>query len=141
VQWLPVLASSVSVLVPLPVLAESVSPVSSAAGDIMDYILGYGVLGVAAVLFTLRIIVPRSAVDDAKAQARTDLLEENRRLIEERNAADRRADEQLRFAQDQLVPLLVSFNATVAALLPVLQDLTRQREDNPAPRRRGRELP
>jgi hypothetical protein len=40
----------------------SVSPISADEGDIITYILGYGVLGV-AVLFVLRIIVPAKAVD------------------------------------------------------------------------------
>lgn len=104
-------------------LAASVSPVGAASGDIIDYILGYGVLGIAAVLFVLRIIVPRSAVDDAKAQARVDLLEENRRLIARAEKAESQRDDAMRFATDQLVPLLSSFTATTSALLPILQGL------------------
>ena len=110
-------------------LATSVSPVSAAGGDITTYILGYGVLGVAVVLFTLRIIVPRSAVDDAKAQARTDLLEENRRLIARCEKAEDQRDAAVRIAQEQVVPLLSSFVSTTSALLPLLQDLVAMRED------------
>jgi hypothetical protein len=110
------------------VLASSVSPVGAAASDIVTYVLGYGVLGIAVVMFALRVIVPRSAVDDARAQARVDLLEENRRLIAEKTRAEEQRDEALRIAQTQLVPLLTSFTATTTALLPLLQELVSMRE-------------
>jgi hypothetical protein len=105
---------------PWLIATGSVSPVSAAAGDIVTYILGYGVLGVAAVLFVLRIIVPAKAVDEARTQARADLLKENERLIAERDSA-------LQAAHD-LVPLLTSFVATSQSLIPLLQDLVRRRE-------------
>ena len=107
---------------------SSVTPIDTATSDIISYILGYGVLGIAAVLFVLRIIVPRSAVDEAKDQARRDLVEENKRLITEKQHAEEGRDDALRIAQTQIVPLLVSFNATVAALLPLLQELVSRRE-------------
>jgi hypothetical protein len=97
-------------------LAGSLSPVSAATGDAVTYILGFGPLGIGVVLFVLRIIVPKSAVDDARA----DLLKENERLIAER-------DEALKAAA-ALVPLLTSFVATSQSLIPLLQDLVRKRE-------------
>lgn len=109
------------------ILSENVSPISSAASDITTYILGYGVLGVAAVLFVLRIIVPRSTVDEAVRAAREDLLKENERLQAEKTHAEEQRDEALNLAQVQLVPLLVSFTAATQSLLPLLQELVRNR--------------
>jgi hypothetical protein len=106
----------------------SVSPVDSATGSVVGYILGYGPIGVIALAFAFRFVVPRSAVDEAKDQARKDLVEENKRLIDEKSKAEESRDDALRIAQTQIVPLLVTFNATVAALLPLLQELVGRRE-------------
>ena len=115
------------------------SPIGAATSDIVTYILGYGVLGVAAVLFTLRVIVPRSAVEEAKEQARQDLLKEierliadktteRERLIAEKTKAEEQRDAALKIAQEQLVPLLTSFVATSQSLIPLLQEVVRDRE-------------
>ena len=109
-------------------LASSVSPVDAATGSVVGYILGFGPIGIIALAFAFRFIVPRSAVDEAKDQARRDLVEENKRLIEEKGKAEESRDDALRIAQTQIVPLLVTFNATVAALLPLLQELVSRRE-------------
>lgn len=101
-----------------------VTPVGQATGDIVSYILGYGVLGIVAVAFAFRYIVPRGAVEAARA----DLIAENKRLREEKAHAEEQRDEALRIAQTQLVPLLTSFTATSSALLPLLQELVRYRE-------------
>ena len=110
--------------------AASVNPVDSATGSVVGYILGFGPIGIIALAFAFRFIVPRSAVDEAKEQARRDLVEENKRLIAEKTHAEESRDDALRIAQTQIVPLLVSFNATVAALLPLLQELVSRREGN-----------
>jgi hypothetical protein len=123
----------------LPYVATAVSPLGTVAGDITTYVLGYGILGVAAVLFTLRVIVPRSAVEEAKEQARQDLLKEierliadknneRERLVTERTRAEEQRDAALKIAQDQLVPLLTSFVATSQSLIPLLQEVVRDRE-------------
>jgi hypothetical protein len=118
--------------VPWPALlatyVASVSPVDAATGSVVGYILGFGPIGIIALAFAFRFIVPRSAVDEAKDQARRDLLKENERLITEKTHAEEQRDDALRIAQEQIVPLLVSFNATVAALLPLLQELVSRRE-------------
>ena len=114
----------------LAVYAASVSPVDSATGSIVGYVLGFGPIGIIALAFAFRFIVPRSAVDEAKEQARRDLVEENKRLIAEKAHAEESRDDALRIAQEQVVPLLVTFNATVAALLPLLQELVSRREGN-----------
>lgn len=123
----------------LPVLAEAVSPVGSAAGDIVTYILGFGPLGIGVVLFALRVIVPgksadaaieaaRADKDAAVGQARIDLVRENERLIAEKTRAEEQRDAALKIAQEQLVPLLGSFVATSQSLIPLLQELVRKRE-------------
>ena len=112
----------------LAVLAASVTPVDAAAGSIISYILGYGPIGIIALAFAFRVIVPRSAVDEAKEQARKDLVEENKRLIAEKAHAEEQRDDALKIAQVQLVPLLIQFTATTGALLPLLQELVSRRE-------------
>jgi hypothetical protein len=109
-------------------MSSSVSPVDAATGSIVGYVLGFGPIGIIALAFAFRFIVPKSAVDEAKDQARADLVEENKRLIAEKQHAEESRDDALRIAQVQIVPLLVSFNATVAALLPLLQELVSRRE-------------
>jgi hypothetical protein len=106
----------------------SVSPVSSAAGDIVTYVLGFGPLGVGVVLYTLRVIVPGKAIDEAREQARADLLKETERLIAEKAEAERQRDDARQFATEQLVPLLGQFTAATSSLLPILQELIRDRE-------------
>jgi hypothetical protein len=112
VAWLPLIA------------AESVTPVGAAAGNIVSYILGYGVLGVVALAFAFRYIVPRGSVDAARA----DLIAELDRVRAEKIHAEEQRDEALRIAQVQLVPLLSSFTTTTSALLPLLQEVIRHRE-------------
>ena len=112
----------------LAIFAASVTPIDSATGSIVGYVLGFGPIGIIALAFAFRFIVPRSAVDEAKEQARRDLVEENKRLITEKTHAEEQRDDALRVARDQFVPLLVQFNATVAALLPLLQEMVSRRE-------------
>jgi hypothetical protein len=136
--WLHYLFSSVPGAAPWLMATGSVSPVSSAASDIVTYILGFGPLGVGVVLYTLRVIVPGKAVDEARAQARADLMEENKRLIAEKAEAERQRDDARQFAVEQLVPLLGQFTAATASLLPILQELIRDREDRRGVERRQR---
>lgn len=110
-------------------LATSVTPLGTATGDIVSYILGYGVLGIGAVLLVLRIIVPGKSVNEAVERGRADLVTENTRLIAEKTQAEKQRDEALKIATDQVVPLLVQFNASVSALLPILQGIVRTQEE------------
>jgi hypothetical protein len=123
---------------PISLIAESVTPLGSAAGDITSYILGYGVLGVAAVLLVLRVIVPGKSVDEAVQRGRADLVAENQRLIAENARLISERDAALKIAQEQVVPLLTSFVGTTSALLPLLQDLVAMREVLGRDSRRGR---
>jgi hypothetical protein len=109
-------------------LATSVTPVGSVTGDAISYILGFGPLGVGIVLFGLGYIVPKSVMNNSVSAARSDLVAENIRLIAEKKQAEDQRDEALKLATDQLVPMLVSFTAATQSLLPLLQELVRDRE-------------
>jgi Tfp pilus assembly protein PilN len=129
----------------LAVLAANVTPVDQATSSLISYVLGYGVLGIVAVALAFRFIVPRSAVEDAREQARSDLIAQVGRLErqieqlqrEKKEAEDQRED-QMKFAQVQLVPLLVNFTSATAALIPLLQELVRHREGGDSDPRRHR---
>jgi hypothetical protein len=120
VQWLAILASS------------GVTPVDYAADSITGYILGFGPIGIIALAFAFRWIVPgrsvEKAVEQARTEARADLIAERDRLLEEKREAEEQRDEQLKIAQTQLVPLLVNFTATTTALIPLLQQAVRAQE-------------
>jgi hypothetical protein len=103
----------------------SVTPIGTATGDIVTYILSFGPLGIVALALAFRYLVPKGTVEAARA----DLLNELERVRAEKTKAEEQRDEALRIAQTQLVPLLTSFTATASALLPLLQELVRYRED------------
>jgi dsDNA-specific endonuclease/ATPase MutS2 len=107
---------------------DSVTPITAATSDVVTYILGYGVLGIVALAFAFRFIVPRGTVDQARAEGRADLLKENARLIEEKKQAEEQRDETLRMMNQQVVPILASFTGTAQSLIPLLQALVQQRE-------------
>jgi hypothetical protein len=111
------------------IIATSVSPIGAASGDIITYILGFGPLGVGIVLFALGYLVPKPVKDSAVAAARSDVIAENERLRTALARAEEQRDDALRVARDTVVPLLTTFNATVASLLPILQDVVREQED------------
>jgi len=72
---------------------------------------------------------PRAVMTNAVLAARADLVAENIRLIAEKQADEEQRDEALKLARDQVVPLLTTFNASVASRLPILQDVVRQQEE------------
>jgi hypothetical protein len=117
--WLPAL---------LAVAPPVVSPIGTATGDIITYVLGYGVLGIVAVALAFGFLVPKSAVEKARDQARADISAELQRTIEEKRDVEEQRDEAMKIAQTQIVPLLVSFTATATSLIPLLQELVRYRE-------------
>jgi len=121
----------------VPAAAPPVSPVDATTGSLTGYILGFGPVGITALALAWllfrgwRLVQP--GYDDqvrvsGRNESRADLLEENRRLIAEKTRAEEQRDEALKIAQTQLVPMLVQFNATVSALIPLLQDLVARRE-------------
>jgi hypothetical protein len=112
----------------LPAGATNVTPISTITGDLVSYILGYGVLGIVALALAFRFLVPAKALDQMRETARADLVEENRRLLARAEKAEAQRDDALRIAQDQLIPLLTSFTVTSQALIPLLQGLVRDQE-------------
>lgn len=50
-------------------LATAVSPVDAATGDVLTYVLGFGPLGIGAVLYQLGLIVPKPVLARADAEA------------------------------------------------------------------------
>lgn len=107
---------------------SDITPVGQATGDLVTYILGYGVLGVVALALAFRFLVPAKALEEVRETARGDLVAENARLITRAEKAEAQRDEALKIAQTQLVPLLSQFTATTAALIPLLQELVYTRE-------------
>ena len=115
----------------------SVSPIDSAGSSIVGYLLGFGPLGIMALamgwLFFKgwRLVSPAREAQitaDARAQARADLEKELARTLAEKQHAEDQREEALKVAREQVAPLLIQFNGTVTALLPLLQELVRRRE-------------
>ena len=115
----------------------SVTPVGAAADNITAYILGFGPLGIivlalAWLLFRGWRLVPPGYEEKIRAsgrdEARGDLLKELDRAIAGKDRSEAQRDDALRVASDQVVPLLVEFKSTIAALIPLLQDLVSRRE-------------
>ena len=129
--WLPLLADSVTAIAGG---ASSITPIGAATSSITDYIIGFGPLGIMALAFGWvlykGLLVPAARADAEREKARTDLLEENKRLIAEKTRAEEQRDAALHIAQDQLVPLLINFTSATQSLLPLLQQLVSIREDN-----------
>ena len=93
-------------------------------------ILGYGVLGIVALALALRFLVPKGAVDDARNEARTDLLaqverleKDNERLRQDKKAVEDQTGRGAAVHPAKLVPLLVQFTGATSALIPLLQEL------------------
>jgi hypothetical protein len=127
VTWLPSLILATT----------AVSPVDAATNSLISYILGYGVVGIVALAFAFRFIVPKGAVEAAVQTARADLVAELERLRAEKTKAEEQRDEALKIAQVQIVPLLTTFSATTTALLPLLQELVARRDRSEGARDRG----
>jgi threonine dehydrogenase-like Zn-dependent dehydrogenase len=128
----------------LAAYVASVTPVDQATGSVTGYIIGYGPLGIIALAMAwLMFRGWRLASPDREAaireSGRADLLKELERVLAEKHQAEDQRDDAMRFATDQLVPLLTSFTATTAALIPLLQELVRYQgggSSSDLPRRR-----
>lgn len=121
----------------------SVSPVDAASSSIVGYVLSYGPVGIVALalgwlLFRGWRLISPSGETAIRGSARADLIAAQDRMIRERDAerdrilgekheAERQRDEAMRLAQDQLIPLLLSFTSATQSLLPLLQNLISQR--------------
>jgi hypothetical protein len=109
-------------------LAADITPIDSVTSSVTSYILSFGLPGIVILAFAFGFIHPKGALQKARDEARRDLETENKRLLEEKRHAEEQRDAALAMARDHVVPLLTSFNASVSALLPVLQELVHQRE-------------
>lgn len=134
-QWLSLIAQGAP---------ASVTPVDQATESLVSYIVSFGTLGVFALLAGWlllrgwRLVSPAELTairEAARAEARTDLIAERDRVLEDRRKAEAERDEALKAAQEKLVPLLQNFVATTSTLVPLLQDIVLGRE--PPRRRRG----
>lgn len=114
-------------------ILAAVSPVGAASGDIVTYILSFGVLGVGAVIFGILTwrgwdIRSPAKQDKDRAEARADLEAaitrlnaDNERLRDERDKALAKLDDLQGYIRDQYGPLMANFTTATQALLPVLQ--------------------
>lgn len=90
--------------------------------------LNYGVLGLVVVAILTGLLWARPSVERVLAERDAhlaSLTEERDRLIEEKARAEEQRDAAISIAQDKIVPLLTSFNATTQTLIPLLQELVR----------------
>lgn len=106
----------------------SVTPLDNAASSIIGYIGGFGVLGYLALALVFGWLKPGRTAERERAQARADLEAELTRVLAEKKQAEAQRDEALKFARDDMVPLLSSFTATTTALIPLLQEVVRNQE-------------
>ena len=104
--------------------AETTTALSS--GEILQTILSAVNLGVLGIVFWLFV------------RGQLHSSEEMDHEREARLKAEEQRDDALKVAREQLVPALVAFNATMAALVPLLQEMVRGQEDRGErnPRRR-----
>lgn len=129
----------------------SVTPVDTATNSFLTYILSFGAIGVFLLVLSWlfwkgwRLVSPakdaeRQAKEDenlarARTEARADLLDQIARLERQaeqaqrdKKAAEDALAEQQKFAQVQLIPLLVNFTNATSALIPLLQGLVQHQE-------------
>lgn len=116
----------------LPFLADGPSSDSSIVSAAVQTILGYGVLGVVALVLAWIVwrgkFLPQERVDQLIAAGRADLLRELDSVRADLLKTQEQRDAAMKMATDQLVPLLTSFVATSQSLIPLLQELVRNRE-------------
>lgn len=141
-QWLPVVAiqrAAASVIhtgIPWAAYLASGQAAELPSGEIIQAATTALNLGVLGLVFWL-LIQGRLHTDSENDR----LVAELARAVTEKDKAEAQLSEALRFARDDLAPMLLAFNASVSALLPILQELVRHdHEDRQQPRRRSREL-
>lgn len=94
---------------------------SNVPSEIAPY-LNYGVLGLVVIGIMFGWLWAKPGVDR--------LLAERDRLIAERDKAEDQRDAAISIAQDKLVPLLTTFVTTTQTLIPLLQEIVRDANDN-----------
>lgn len=111
-SWLPVVAASFPALLPI---AEGISPVSSASGDVVTYILGFGPIGIGVVLYQLGLIVPKPTLTASERGA-----EQWRKAFEDERAAHAVTRESLAVANDRAEAAVEAARVTTK-LLEIVQ--------------------
>jgi hypothetical protein len=94
---------------------------SGVPSEIAPY-LNYGVLGLFVVAIIMGWVWAKPAVDR--------LIAERDRLILEKQRAEEQRDAALSIAQEQIVPLLTTFVTTTQTLIPLLQEIVRDGNDD-----------
>lgn len=100
-------------------LADAITPVGAAAGDIVTYIISFGVLGVGALLYQLGLIVPRPTLTAAEKDG-----DQWRTAYEDERKAHATTRESLAVANDRAEAAVEAARVT-AKLLEIVQ----QRKD------------
>lgn len=105
-QWLPLAAHAHRLaataahaglyLPAAPYLAEGIGPVSSAGGDAVSYLLGFGPIGIGIVLYQLGLIVPKPVLSASQKRE-----EQWRKAFEDERAAHTITRESLAVASDR----------------------------------------
>jgi hypothetical protein len=98
------------------ILAEGVTPISNASGDIVTYVLGFGPLGIGLVLYQLGLIVPRPVLGGVSADR-----DQWRKAFEEEHAAHQATRESLAVANDRAEAAVEAARVTTKLLEAVQQ--------------------
>lgn len=149
-QWLPMLAAHRIFLAAahtglspwaaaVPLLAADTTGGADPISAATQTVLGFGVLGVVALALAYITwkgsFVPAKRVDELVVAGRADLLRELEQLRAEKAKVDGQLAEALRFARDDLTPILFQFTSATSSLLPILQQMVyRQQAESPRPR-------
>lgn len=118
---LPLIATSAASGTPGPVTSLNAGEIFSFAFSALDL----GVAGLMLLLFIQGKLHSSDELDHEREARREELAHER----EARKKAEDQRDEALRVATDQVVPLLTTFNASVSALLPILQGIVHTQEE------------
>jgi hypothetical protein len=130
----------------LPILlaagSDTPSPqVTLPSTDLISYLLNYGVLGIVAVLFVTRMIVPKKALDDVRQEAAATARAEeeaSRQVLAQREQRITQLREQLarvdsdyrdvlRRYQEEMVPALVRATDLTKEATSLMRELITQR--------------
>jgi hypothetical protein len=98
------------------ILAEGVTPISNASGDIVTYVLGFGPLGIGLVLYQLGLIVPKPVLGGV-----SDDRDQWRKAFEEEHAAHQATRESLAVANDRAEAAVEAARVTTKLLEAVQQ--------------------
>jgi hypothetical protein len=107
---------------------EGTNPVDFTTSTFIGYITSLGLAGIGLLVMFWLYIFPGKLTKQARDDARADLLEENARLREQNARLAEQRDDALTVLRDQVAPILIQFNSTMATLLPVMQDVVRNQE-------------